>query len=151
MFINRQPLWSFQITKWWVPLLRECIAPGAIPSSHVFCLLCSNLWCIGDIVDVLWANRGHLPISERVYSYRFVYLIWSTSPMHCIIKAHRQKVMDDGVAPSGLEFHHFYGLDNGNSLIVKTLRGNGMVAMFHKHGKHVSWHFNSMFWWFHVL
>ncbi len=32
-----------------------------------------------------------------------------------------------------------------------TLRGYGMVAMFHKHGKHVSWHFNSMFCWFHVL
>ena len=28
------------------------------------------------------------------------------------------------------------------------LRGNGMVAMFHRHDKHVSWHFNSMFCWF---
>ena len=33
----------------------------------------------------------------------------------------------------------------------EALRGNVMVAMFHKHDKHVSWHFNSMFCWFHVL
>ena len=38
--------------------------------------------------------------AERVYSYPFVYIKWSISPIHWIIKTHRQKAWDDGVAPS---------------------------------------------------
>ncbi len=36
---------------------------------------------------------------QSVYSYPFVYIKWSISPMHYIIRTHRQTAWDDGVAP----------------------------------------------------
>ncbi len=57
--------------------------PGTTPSSHAFCVLCLDLWCMGD--TSFYVNKG---------------IRWNISPMHCIIKTHRQKAWDDGVAPN---------------------------------------------------
>ncbi len=50
----------------------------------------------------------------RVYSYPFVYIKWSISPMHCIIKTHRQKAWDDGVAPSVDSHQHQFAMSSWN-------------------------------------
>ncbi len=69
--------------------------------------------------------RPPLPSEMRVYSYHFVYIKWSISPMYCIIKTHRQKAWDDGVVPSENAqtwyLKSYYNLDLSVSLSVYYL------------------------------
>ncbi len=54
-----------------------------------------------------YVNKG-ITVAERVYSYPFVYIKRSISPMHHKSKQRRQKAWDDGVAPGvyGTGSHH---------------------------------------------
>ena len=49
-----------------------------------------------------------LPSRTMCNSSPFVYIKWSISPMHYIIKTHRQKALDDGVAPSVIHVFAWY-------------------------------------------
>ncbi len=73
---------------------------GATPSSHAFCLCVLMMQCMGYIVLARDLPSRHLRrVAERVYSYSFVYIKRSRSPMHHKSKQRRQKAWDDGAAP----------------------------------------------------
>ncbi len=84
-----------------------------VSSSHISCSI--TLGATPSFTEFWIADASHgsgpfyppgyydhlIRISEKMakYSYPFVYIKWSISSMHCIIKTHRQKAWDDGVAP----------------------------------------------------
>ncbi len=53
--------------------------------------------------------------------------------------------------PNILSTYNIMEISGPNLAQTTGLRGYGMVAMFHKHSKHVSWHFNSMFCLFRIF
>ena len=85
--IGIEEQWEYNISH---PKRDKDINTGCYLMPFVFVLIC-DAW---EICFILCKQR------DRVYSCPFLCIKWSISPMHCIIKTHRQKAWDDGVAPS---------------------------------------------------